>query len=239
MSPRLRSPVSYERTARSCAFLLCQVKQTFQSSSICVQISSSSVCSTNSPYALSSPAVVLSAERIGLRGSRTKVSVSSRRVLRTRPYNALHSGGTPSGAHPQSPRQPVDTKPTLSRMQRPLPPRYEGRRRVVRLHPLPRRAQDAAPRAHGGPRRHNRLAARRVRVTLVRTAPAALGTYTLLDRLETRGSMAIYVAWFLDAEAGLTLADCAGRRVRRLAPVPPSVKTKQRSIAYGDEANRE
>lgn len=60
----------------------------------------------------------------------------------------------------------------------------------------------------------------------MRTLPTALCAYTVLDRLETRESMAIYVAWFLDAEAGLALADCAGRRVRRLAPIPLSVETK-------------
>ncbi len=43
--------------------------------------------------------------------------------------------------------------------------------------------------------------------------------------------MGIYVAWFLNAEAGLALADSAGRRVRRFVPVPQSVKSKQRRIA--------
>lgn len=66
-----------------------------------------------------------------------------------------------------------------------------------------------------------------------------LRSYTLLDRSETRGSMAIYVAWFLNAEASLALADSAGRRVHRLAPVPLSVRSKQRCVAYGDEMNRE
>lgn len=65
-----------------------------------------------------------------------------------------------------------------------------------------------------------------------------LRSYTLPDRLETQGSISIYVAWFLDAEAGLALADSAGRRVRRLAPVPLSVRYKQRGVAYGDEANQ-
>lgn len=71
----------------------------------------------------------------------------------------------------------------------------------------------------------------------VRTPPTTLCTHTLLGRLESRESMAVYVAWFLDAEAGLALADSVGRRVSRLAPVPPSVKSKQRRVACGDEAN--
>ncbi|OJT09970.1 hypothetical protein TRAPUB_13551 [Trametes pubescens] len=51
---------------------------------------------------------------------------------------------------------------------------------------------------------------------------------------EARKSMGIYVAWFLNAEAGLALAGSAGRRVRRFVPVPQSVKKSKPSSTERD-----
>ncbi|EIW65104.1 uncharacterized protein TRAVEDRAFT_42493 [Trametes versicolor FP-101664 SS1] len=82
------------------------------------------------------------------------------------------------------------------------------------------------------------LAARRTQLPALTEVRVGTIDWPLVES-ETRGSMAIYVAWFLNAEAGLALADSAGRRVHRLAPVPLSVRSKQRCVAYGDEMNRE
>ncbi len=111
ISPRLRSPVSCDRTARSSTCCLCPPTQTSRSSSTCVQTSSSSIFSTHSPYAVYPLRRGPPAELTGLRDSRVRAGFL-RRARRMRPYSASYFHGTPSGAHFQCRRQPVDTKLT-------------------------------------------------------------------------------------------------------------------------------